>query len=85
MLTDQHGREINYLRLAITDRCNLRCHYCMPEHGLDWLKKESLLTNEEIVRLCIIFSKLGITKILFHKHHSLTWCRNSGQHSLIGE
>lgn len=40
MLTDAFGREMTYLRLAVTDRCNLRCHYCMPEKGLDWLPRK---------------------------------------------
>lgn len=40
MLTHAFGREMTYLRLAVTDRCNLRCHYCMPEKGLDWLPRK---------------------------------------------
>lgn len=63
MLTDQHGREINYLRLAVTDRCNLRCTYCMPEEGLDWLTRNELMTDEEMLRICSIFTELGVNKI----------------------
>lgn len=63
MLFDNHGRIVNYLRLAVTDRCNLRCHYCMPEHGLDWLSRSELLSYEEMLRLCRVFVGLGIEKI----------------------
>jgi molybdenum cofactor biosynthesis protein A len=62
---DNHGRTIDYLRLAITDRCNLRCHYCMPASGLDWLKRDELLSYEEIERLLPLFSSLGIRKLRF--------------------
>ncbi|AKK73972.1 molybdenum cofactor biosynthesis protein MoaA [Chryseobacterium gallinarum] len=63
MLTDKFGRQINYLRLAIVDRCNLRCMYCMPEEGLTWIKQNELMTDEEMVRLCSVFTSLGIDKI----------------------
>lgn len=63
MLKDNHGRTINYLRLAVTDRCNLRCFYCMPEEGLDWLSRKEILTFEEMLRLCSLFVKMGIEKI----------------------
>ena len=63
MLFDNHGRTLDYLRLAVTDRCNLRCHYCMPEHGLDWLSRADLLTYEEMLRLCQVFVRLGIRKV----------------------
>ncbi len=63
VLKDNHGRIINYLRLAVTDRCNLRCHYCMPEHGLEWLSRSELLSYEEMLRLCSLLVKLGIQKI----------------------
>jgi len=64
-LTDKFGRQINYLRLAVTDRCNLRCLYCMPHEGLDWVPRKSLLTFEEIETLLRLFHELGITKIRF--------------------
>jgi molybdenum cofactor biosynthesis protein A len=63
MLYDNHNRPISYLRLAVTDRCNLRCSYCMPEHGLEWLAREALLTYEEMLRLCRILAGLGINKV----------------------
>lgn len=63
MLTDNHGRKISYLRLAVTDRCNLRCFYCMPEEGLNWSSREDLLSYEEMLRLCSLLVKMGIEKI----------------------
>ena len=63
MLIDKYGRKINYLRLAVTDRCNLRCFYCMPETGNNWLNRNELLSWEEMLRICRIFTELGINKI----------------------
>ena len=63
MLIDNHGRKINYLRLAVTDRCNLRCFYCMPEEGLNWLARTELMTYEEMLRSCAVLVKMGIEKI----------------------
>ena len=63
MLTDNHGRKLSYLRLAVTDRCNLRCYYCMPEHGLDWLSRAELMSYEEMIRVCSLLVKMGIDKI----------------------
>ena len=51
MLADSFGRIATDLRVSLTDRCNLRCSYCMPPEGLDWLPKPELLTDDEIVRL----------------------------------
>ena len=62
-LFDNHGRPINYLRLAVTDRCNLRCFYCMPEEGIKYLPKKDLLTFEEIERMVMMMAEMGITKI----------------------
>jgi molybdenum cofactor biosynthesis protein A len=62
-LFDNHGRPINYLRLAVTDRCNLRCFYCMPEEGIKYMPKKELLTFEEIERLVTMLAQMGITKI----------------------
>jgi cyclic pyranopterin phosphate synthase len=62
-LIDRHGRRHSYLRLSVTDRCNLRCSYCMPPHGIDWTPRAEILTAEEIVRLGAIFVGMGITKI----------------------
>lgn len=63
VLYDNHGRPINYLRLAVTDRCNLRCFYCMPEEGIKYLPKKELLTFEEIERLIQVLASLGVSKI----------------------
>lgn len=63
MLLDNHGRKINYLRLAVTDRCNLRCFYCMPEEGLNWLSRKELMTYEEMLRACELLVKIGVEKI----------------------
>jgi molybdenum cofactor biosynthesis protein A len=63
LLIDNHGRQINYMRLAVTDRCNLRCFYCMPEEGLNWLSRTELMTYEEMLRTCSLLVKMGIDKI----------------------
>jgi cyclic pyranopterin phosphate synthase len=62
-LYDNHGRQLNYVRLAVTDRCNLRCFYCMPEEGIRYLPKKQLLTFEEIERLITLLAQMGITKV----------------------
>ncbi|MDX1478101.1 MAG: GTP 3',8-cyclase MoaA [Saprospiraceae bacterium] len=62
-LYDNHGRRINYLRLAVTDRCNLRCFYCMPEEGIDYVPRTELLTYEEMLRLVRLLADHGVTKI----------------------
>ena len=63
LLIDNHGRTINYLRLAVTDKCNLRCFYCMPENGLNWLSRTELMSYEEMLRACALLVKMGIQKI----------------------
>ena len=62
-MVDGLGREINYLRISVTDRCNLRCRYCMPEHGVDHINHTEVLRLEEIARLVKIMSGWGITKV----------------------
>lgn len=62
-LVDQHRRSIDYLRLSITDRCNLRCTYCMPEEGIPVFGHTDILTYEEIIRLVALFSRMGISKV----------------------
>ncbi|MDH4089773.1 MAG: GTP 3',8-cyclase MoaA [Cyclobacteriaceae bacterium] len=62
-ILDNHGRPITYLRLAVTDRCNLRCFYCMPEQGIRYLPKKDVLTFEEIQRLISLLASMGITKV----------------------
>ncbi|MFF1421900.1 GTP 3',8-cyclase MoaA [Streptomyces sp. NPDC058280] len=66
MLIDTYGRVATDLRVSLTDRCNLRCTYCMPEEGLQWLTKSDLLSDDEIVRLVrIAVTRLGITEVRF--------------------
>ncbi len=65
LLTDHCGRTLTYLRVSLTDRCNLRCRYCMPEAGVPEISHEEMLTFEEIERLCGIFSQMGIRKVRF--------------------
>ena len=64
LLADAYGRVAADLRLSLTDRCNLRCTYCMPAEGLDWMAREELLDDDEIVRLVRIgVERLGITTV----------------------
>jgi cyclic pyranopterin phosphate synthase len=66
VLTDSFGRTATDLRVSLTDRCNLRCAYCMPAEGLDWLPRPELLTDEELVRVIgLAVSRLGITEVRF--------------------
>lgn len=62
-LIDNHGRHITYLRLAITDRCNLRCVYCMPEEGVHAVGHDETLSYEELERLVRVFLGMGIEKV----------------------
>jgi cyclic pyranopterin phosphate synthase len=65
-LADSYGRVASDLRVSVTDRCNLRCSYCMPPEGLDWLPRPELLTDDEVVRLVRIgVERLGITEVRF--------------------
>lgn len=59
-MRDKFGRQIDYIRISLTDRCNLRCKYCMPEEGVKLLKHQDILTYEEIIILSKIFISLGI-------------------------
>ncbi|WP_462428305.1 radical SAM protein [Fusobacterium varium] len=78
-MIDKIGREIEYLRLSITDRCNLRCQYCMSERNMNFLPKEELLTVEEIKRIVKIFSKIGIKKNSSH------WRRTFSKKKFYGD
>lgn len=62
-LVDSFGRQISYLRLAVTDRCNLRCQYCMPAHGIDIVDRKELLTYKEMYRITRVLSELGVNKV----------------------
>ena len=61
--SDRLGRPLRNLRLSVTDRCNLRCSYCMPEEEYVWLPREDILTFEEAVRLVDVFTDLGVDKV----------------------
>lgn len=62
-MVDSFGRRVEYLRISVTDKCNLRCVYCMPEEGLPWLKKDELLSYEEIRDIVEILAPLGLRRI----------------------
>lgn len=62
-MLDRQGREISYLRISVTDRCDLRCRYCMPENGISWVEHREILTYEEILHLVGLFAQLGIHRI----------------------
>lgn len=62
-ITDSCHRPINYLRISITDRCNLRCTYCMPSTGINLLPREKILTYEEIATIASVAAELGINKV----------------------
>ena len=65
-LVDRYGRTATDLRVSLTDRCNLRCSYCMPAEGLDWLPHAGVLTDDEVVRLVgIAVERLGVTEVRF--------------------
>lgn len=63
ILTDTHGRHHNYLRISLSERCNLRCQYCMPPEGIPLSPSSNLLTNDEIIRLVNLFVKNGVNKV----------------------
>ncbi|NHC45414.1 GTP 3',8-cyclase MoaA [Motilibacter aurantiacus] len=63
MLSDRYGRVATSLRVSLTDRCNLRCTYCMPAEGLDWLAKPHLLTDDEVVRVVTVAVGLGVRDV----------------------
>jgi len=62
-MVDSFGRRVEYLRISVTDKCNLRCVYCMPEEGLPWLKKDMLLSYEEIRDVVKVLAPLGLRRI----------------------
>jgi cyclic pyranopterin phosphate synthase len=62
-MIDQFGRRVEYLRVSVTDKCNLRCVYCMPMEGLDWLKRDELLTYEEIEHIIRAMAGMGLRRV----------------------
>lgn len=59
-MKDRFGRKIDYIRLSLTDRCNLRCTYCMPEEGVDLMDHDDIMTYEELLKLCRVLISMGI-------------------------
>ncbi|MFM8883947.1 MAG: GTP 3',8-cyclase MoaA [Solirubrobacterales bacterium] len=62
-LVDGHGRTIGDVRISVTDRCNLRCQYCMPADGLPWLERDEVLTFEEIERIVALLASMGVADV----------------------
>ena len=62
-MQDGFGRRVEYLRISVTDKCNLRCVYCMPEEGLPWLRREDLLSYEEIAQIVSAMAAMGLRKV----------------------
>lgn len=62
-MKDQFGRRVEYLRVSVTDKCNLRCVYCMPLHGLDWMRRDELLTYEEITSVVRTMAGMGLRRV----------------------
>lgn len=62
-MIDQFGRTVQYLRISVTDKCNLRCVYCMPMEGLPWLKREDLLSYEEIEQIVRVMAPMGLERV----------------------
>lgn len=72
-LTDSHGRNINYLRLSVTDRCNMRCFYCMPKEGITKKEHGTILSYEELLLIAETAIGLGIEKIRITGGEPLVW------------
>ena len=64
-LIDSYGRNLNYVRISVTDRCNYRCKYCMPPEGVEYLEHSEILRYEEITFLCRVLWELGVRKVRF--------------------
>ena len=62
-MVDGFGRHIEYLRISVTDKCNLRCVYCMPEEGLPWLRRAEILTYEEITEVVRVMARMGLRRL----------------------
>lgn len=64
-LQDRYGRTFDYIRIAVTDKCNLRCTYCMPEEGVDFQEKSHILSADEVLRVIGVLARMGIKKVRF--------------------
>jgi cyclic pyranopterin phosphate synthase len=82
-LPDHFGRLATDLRVSVTDRCNLRCSYCMPAEGLPWMPRAEMLTDEEMLRVIAVFIGLGVRQVRLTGGEPLlrrslsTWWRES--------
>lgn len=81
-MRDDNGRNIDYIRISVTDRCNLRCRYCMPEEGVDLMRHEDILTYQEILRIAGVGAKLGLKRVKVTGGEPLV---RKGVSQLIGE
>lgn len=63
MMTDRHRRRHSYLRISVTEKCNLRCTYCMPEEGVELTEREHLMSSGEVLRVARLFAEAGVSKI----------------------
>lgn len=77
-MIDRCGRNIDYLRISVTDRCNLRCIYCMPEEGIRLTGRENILQEPEIIRVCRVMAELGIKKIKNYRWRTAGATSDSG-------
>ena len=84
-LVDRFGRTIQYLRLSVTDRCNLRCVYCLPEKGAEWLSREEVLRFEEMAEVVRVAVSLGITKVRLTGGEPLVRSRLSDLIEMLGK
>ena len=73
-MIDNYGREINYLRLSVTERCNLRCRYCMPEDGICKMDRIELMSEDEMIQAVEVAARLGITKLRITGGEPLVKC-----------
>src|SRR5438093_6562996 len=62
IMEDPFGRLITYIRVSVTDRCNLKCVYCIPD-GMEWIERDDILSYEEIARLVGVFARMGVRKV----------------------
>jgi len=65
LLQDQFGRVFDYVRIAITENCNLRCTYCMPEEGVDFASRQQILSTDEVLRVIRVLAEMGVRKVRF--------------------
>ena len=72
-MTDGYGRKIEYLRMSVTDACNLRCAYCMPEEGMRVCPCKSAMSADEFVEIASAAAELGVNKLRITKAEKAVW------------